>query len=346
MDTTIFDVARRAKVSKSTVSLVVNGSTAVKESTREKVLKAIREIGYVPNRAAREMVTAKTGNIGLWIILDEQYSEEPYSFSNLIDSFSHEVSLGVENFIQNRRYGLLFSRTSGKVGVQYLPPMIKEHWIDGLIVIGGSYDERLIPIIEQTNLPSVLVATEVESSIISSIYANNQEGISKAVDYLVELGHHRIAMLNTHKISRNSKVKLKGYLNALERHQLVMRQEWIRESNFTGQSGFEQTLELFKTNPLPTAIVCSHDVIALGAMRAIRERGLRVPEDISLIGFEDDWLASYADPPLTTIRINKKQLGELAARRIFEYFDSNVTDATKTALSTQLIVRSSCASLK
>jgi LacI family transcriptional regulator len=344
---TILDVAKRAGVSKSVVSLVINDASGVSQKSRAKVLTAIRELNYIPNRAAREMVTAKSGNIGLLAVVEDPVASECYSTKNIVDSFSQDICIGVEKAIQNIPYGVLFARCNGKLNEGLgLPKMIRERWIDGLIIAGGAYEDAFLKAIETYAIPTVLTGSKYYSEKTGCVFADTQKGAYKAVKHLIGLGHSELAFINSTAVSQNSFDKLNGYKEALYEAKIPFREPLVRSSSFSAYEGYLNMQELLALQNRPTAVFCAFDGIAIGAMRAIKESGLKIPQDIAVIGFEDSWLASHADPPLSTIRINKEYIGEIMTKRLMEMLEGELSQGFKMLLEPELIVRQSCGGAK
>ncbi len=350
MAVTINDVARRARVSKSTVSLVLNNRPNVSEDTRAAVLQAIEELGYKPLKAAQAITTKKTRNIGFMEIITTHESPEKlatkYGFETMIPTFAHDVARGIEDEAQRRGYGLLFATYYGelKTSVASVPPMVQNYWVDGIMLVGGSFTEGYVRILKRWKIPVVLVGSYLSSNIADCVYADNAWGAFQAADYLIGLGHRRIGFINGPPTTQTTFDKMQGYLSALQKHGLEYDEGLVESGDFSAQSGYEAVNALLDRETGITAFFVGFDGMSVGALRALRERGLSVPGDVSVVSFEDSWLATHAYPPLTTVKVFKYELGIQATRMLFDLINADREKKPhKVVIPTELIVRQSCA---
>lgn len=348
-EVTIKDVARLAKVSQSTVSLVVNDRPAVGTETRERVLKAIKELGYEPSRAAREIVTKRSQTIGIMDVIPTHESSstmaDKYGTSTMIPTFAYDVARGIEEEAQRRGYGLLFATHYGELSGKWkeLPPMITHRLADGLLLIGGGFSDEFLRSLKPWKIPVVLVGGHMTSGMIDCVYADAASGTEAAITYLFALGHTRVGFVNGPKNTQVSSDKMRGYLGALHQQGLEFDPSLVAEGDFSAQSGREATHALLKRHPDLHAIYVGFDGMAIGSRMAILERKLRIPDDVSLIGYEDGWIATHFDPPLTTVKVFKHEIGIAACEMLFDLMFRERTGRPRSLIiPTELVLRETC----
>jgi LacI family transcriptional regulator len=353
MKTTISDVAELADVSKSTVSLVLNNRANVGEDTRARVFKAIKDLDYRPLKAAQALTTKKTRNIGFMEILpvheDTENRDGAYGVSTMIPTFAYDVARGVERETQRCGYGLLFSCWYNRLNRTKLeiPAMITNSWVDGLLLVGGAFPDEFIHALKTWCIPFVFVGGHSAAETANCVFADCASGGFQAVDYLISLGHRRIGFINGPGSTQTSFDKMQGYLSALHKHHIELDESLIESGDFSAQSGYEAMCRLLDRCPGLTAVFVGFDGMALGARQAVLERRLRIPEDISLIGFEDGWIATHFEPALTTVKVFKFELGVAAVNMLFESMSAEGRrKPKKIIIPTELIVRRSCRRLE
>lgn len=340
MGITILDVAEKAGVSPSTVSLVINGSDKVNYKTREKVLEVIKETGYSPNRGARSIVTSRTSNIGLLVILEDNLSDDPFSVENIINSFSTDVSAGVEEEIQPTHYGLIYARANGK-SPRDLPKIVDSSYIDGLIITGGSYTREFLQAIEKTGIPTIITGSNYVTKRMSSIFCDPYEAMKEMVLYLAHSGRRKIAFINSSGVSYNSEPKLLGYRDALAESDIVYDDDLVVSAGFSAQEGRQAARRLLDSGKEIDAMACAFDGLAVGVLQEFHARGIRVPEDIALTGFEDSWVASHAIPALTTVRVPKFDIGKMLLSSLLDILNGKIKPGFKILVDSKIIKRES-----
>lgn len=353
MSVTIDDVARKAGVSKSTVSLVLNNRLNVSENTRLKVLSTIKSLNYKPLRAAQAITTKKTKNIGFMEIAASHDNPEKlvskYGFSTIIPTFTNDVARGIEEEAQRRGYGLLFNTYYGslKPSIKDIPPIITHYWIDGLLLVGGVFAEGSIKMLKKWKIPFVLVGSHLPSDNANCVFADNASGAIQAVEYLISLGYSKIGFINGPSSTQTSFDKMQGYLLALQKNDIEFAKSLAEVGDFSALSGYEAMKKLLKKHKDLKAVFVGFDGMAIGAAKAITEKGLKIPEDISIVGCGDSWIATHFNPPLTTVKVFKYEIGIAAAKMLFEVLSSNKTDRPKKVIiPTELVIRESCRPLK
>jgi DNA-binding LacI/PurR family transcriptional regulator len=327
---TIRDVAKRAGVSISTASRALNDSGPVKEKTKMRVLKAAKEINYTPNAIARGLVTRKTGNIGF--ILPTSVKD------GTSNPFYSRVFQGVEAETRERNYHLIFSVFDE--GEKELPRMVREKNIDA-VILASKIDEEFILKLKERGIPLVLVDHTIRGENVDSVVIDNFGGACKAVNHLIELGHRRIGFIRGPQDRPSFIQRFEGYKETLNRTGLEYDEKIVWEADLDFDDAYRVMKRKMKIELFPSAIFAATDIIALAAAKAIREEGLRIPQDVSLVGFDDILQAKQARPSLTTIRVFKQEMGRVAVRKILESIDNITRKPTQTVILTELVVRGS-----
>lgn len=329
---TIIDVAARVGVSRQTVSRVINNKGEVSDATRDRVLAAIEELGYRPNAAARSMVMGRTYTLGCI-----SPSLTDYTFANIIDSAQAEA----------RRLGY-FVLTGSAPTVEDVEPLLEEmlrRQVDGLMVLNPRADERyryFLPLIERGLAVLYLNSTPQEEPV-SSIHCDDRLGGYEATRYLIELGHTAIATILGPSNEEANVDRLTGYRQALAEAGLTCEPDCVVRGDWSAMSGYEATRRLLATPQPFTAIFAQNDQMAIGAIRALREAGRRLPEDVSIIGFDDIPLAAFLNPPLTTLRQPMRETGERAVRLAVETIQDPDREPEQILIPARLLERATCA---
>ncbi len=329
------DVARKAGVSVMTVSRVVNSRSNVKKDTRERVLRAIRELSYYPNAAARALNRDRTN------IIEVTIPHRDYFFSS---EYFSELIFSIEAVVRRQSYNVIFN-TYDPAGLVDYTNLYRQRKVDGLLIVALSMSNQQVKGLCDERVPLVLVNSRRDDLPLSYVDVDNHKGAGMAVEYLASLGHRRIAAITGGTNALNAVHRLQGYRDALARKGLPAREQWIVQGNWSEESGYEAFKGLWGLQDRPSALFCANDLMAIGALRAAADSHVDVPADISIIGFDDIRLASFVNPRLTTIRQPIQQTGETAARVLLEQLANPGRDESnpqKVILPPQLIVRSSC----
>ena len=319
---TILDVAERAGVSKSLVSLVMRKSPHVSEEKRTAVLQAVEELGYRPNAVARSLVRQRSHVLGVML-------------SNLHNPFFADVVNGIEDRALESGYRALFN--SGKRVPEREAVALEtllELQTDGLILAGTLLDTKTIDEAGKA-VPIVLIARATRSRVVDSVSGDDRAGARLAVDHLVSLGHRRIAHIDGGG-GAGARRRQAGYAAAMKKHGL---EPMIVTGSYTEEGGAAGVRQLLETKHKPTAIFAANDLAALGALQALSEAGRSVPEDVSLVGYDNAWLAGLQHISLTTIDQPRHQLGTTAVELLIERLDKGQTDARHLVLAPSLVVR-------
>jgi len=330
MGPTIHDVARLAGTSKSTVSRYLNGQS-VKQATQDRLEKAIQELNYHRNAHARRLVMSKTHTIG--VVIDD--------ISNV---FYSGMIRGIEGVARQRGYNCIFlSRTSNYDQEISFLSYLYEGQVDGLIL--ASFRKRKeddLRAIRDAGLPIALVGDHGELDGLFSVDVDNAAGVGDVVAHLHGLGHRKIAYISGRNDLSASKYRYKGYRQTMDALGLPVGEAWVVESDWTNQGGYEAMLRLAQGAPDVTAVVVSSDEAAIGALRAAKELGRRVPRELSVAGFDDIPVAGWVDPALTTVRQPFRDIGTLAAEGVFRKIDGTEEAPRSYLLRPTFVARGSC----
>lgn len=301
MGVTIRDVAEQAKVSISTVSRVLNDTCKVKEDKRLRVLNAAADLGYTPNPAAQSLHSRKTGAIGILL---------PY----VSGDFYAELLNGIDSAAQEAGHMLLISTShnSEEELTAALRGMYRR--VDGILVMAPVLTSNKVLESAPSGLPLVFLNTRTEGSSIPLISFDNYGGMRQMTEYLIEQGHTRIGYITGSSEAFDAMERFRGYREALQLAGIPILEDLIVNGEYTQQAGFDGARRLLALPRPPTAIMASNDDAAIGALSAIQESGLRVPEDVALTGFDDIPSSAYTFPPLTTVHIPIAELGRRSVR--------------------------------
>ncbi len=325
----IKDIARLAHVSHPTVSRALQNSPLVNAETAAKIRRIAQEQGYRASAVARGLVTRRTRTISLVTMLD--------------DPASGEVACGVEEAANDRGYAALLANAHNDPERQRdVIADLAERRVDGIVVTSAHASALYLPLLSALNVPVVLVNDHHPGDPVHTVSVANQEAMRAVTQYLIEMGHKRIAYLGDRNGHRPDAARLAGLKAALARAGIGFAPELIVACDGGAEAAIEAMHELLRLNTPPTAVCCSNDMMALGAMRAIRARRLRVPEDISVTGFDDLFFAAYLVPPLTTVRQPLRQMGQMAMEILFKLMAGQEAPA-QTKVEAELIVRGSTA---
>lgn len=325
----IKDIARLAHVSHPTVSRALHDSPLVNAETAAKIRRIAEEQGYRASAVARGLVTRRTRTIALLTMLD--------------DPASAEVACGAEESATGLGYAtFLVNAQEDPERELRVIENLAERRVDGIIVTSARASAQYLSLLKQLQVPIVLVNDHHPGEPVHTVSVANQEAIRAVLQYLIELGHRRIAYLGDHNSHRTDTARQTGYKAALARAGIALAPELIATCEGHSEAAIEATHELLRLHTPPTAVCCASDMMALGAMQAIRARRLRVPEDISVTGFDDLFFASYLVPPLTTVRQPLRQMGQMAMEILFKLM-SGQEAPQQTKVEAELIVRGSTA---
>lgn len=311
---TIKDIAKQAGVSVTTVSRALNGYSDVNEDTRKKIMDMAKKLNYSPNSLARSLVMKKSRTIGLLV--------SGFIRENVKDNFMLEVMAGVNDFTSNTDYDIvLFNTNSSKQREKTYTQLCKERQVDGVIIQGIRMDDPYLEEVIVGEIPCVLVDIPRIGLNAGYVSTDNIAGAKEAGHYLVDLGHTNIGMINGHDFAFVSQERLTGFTQAMDERNVTLSQNYIENGEFSEEGGGLAALRLIENDASITAIFCSSDLMAIGAMSMLKSKGIRIPEDISIIGYDNILLSKYVQPNLTTISQDIYALGFEAARMLIDMLD-------------------------
>jgi LacI family transcriptional regulator len=333
---TIKDVAKRAKVSEATVSLVLNNRNNVREETRQRVLEVIQELHYHPRHTARGLASRKSGNIG-FILTDDHFSRA--------EPFYTKIFLGTEFESRKYNYYILLTTVPRSFRLETdSPRFLRERNVDG-VLLAGHVPNALAEHILNLNLPHVFIDFSPRHKQSNVVMMDNLFGAALAMRHLIGLGHRRIAFVGGDMTHPSIAKRLEGYKQALQEAQLTIAEELIEsEENYTAaDDGYHAAEKLITRGVEFTAIFAANDVMAIGAMQCLKQHGRLIPAEVSVVGFDDVEAGTHTQPELTTIRVDKEDLGAVALRRLVEMIETKKEFLGRVFTPVELIVRQSTA---
>ncbi len=330
------DVASRAGVSRTTVSFVLNNTPGknIPETTRRKVLEAAQALGFVPNEKARDVAMIKHHSIGFFI---------PHAGYISSDAYVIRVIEGMTPVLNKNRFQLVLQPLKLQE-MDYLARARQDN-IDGIILMNTHDDDKGLAELIAARFPLVVIGTVSNPGVVQ-IDIDNLLAARSAVDYLLSLGHRNIGMvLHAPPSYYASRDRFEGFRGAMENAGCAVRESWVRTANLTEESGYTAMTDILAAEERPTAVFAGNDVVAYGAMQAVKDAGLSIPEDISIVGFDDDLPSRYVNPPLTTMTNPAPSLGAEAARMLIAALRGHPFSEPVAPLPMLLAVRDSCRAL-
>jgi len=331
MPVTIRDVATRAGVSVATVSRVVNRSPhRVSPATQRRVLSAVRQLGYRVNIIAQGLKKRSTRTVALIV-------------PDISNPFFPAIARGIEDAARERGYAVLLCNTYEDLAREraYLE-LLRKRMIDGVIFATVGSNTAHLRALRRERLPVVLVARDVVGLRIDAVLVDNYHGEFEATSHLIGLGHRRIAHICGPATLHVVAERRRGYLRALEAAGVPGADAIVLEGDFTAEGGRQAIRTLLERGVRFTAVAAANDLMAIGAMEALRHAGRLVPEDVAVVGFDDITFASLVSPPLTTVAQPKYRMGQMAMARLLELMDRRDGGPRQTVLPARLVVRESC----
>ncbi len=320
-------VARRAKVSTATVSRVLNNASVVKSSTRARVVRAIQELKYHPNLHARNLAGGKSRTIGVIA-------------SNMENPFFFDIYKTVESDAHARGYEVVVANTDYRSEqlVASIRLMIGRR-VAGLAAIVSEMDPDLIQELTESRIPVVFYDVGTPRQNITNIRVNYRRGIEKVIDYLHSLGHRRLGFVGHHAMLAPINERMKTVLDAVARNPALEVRTAADADTLEG--GRQAARALLASGYEPTAIICVNDITAVGALRELRERGIRVPEDISVTGFDNVKLSEFCYPALTTVHIPREQIGHIICDRLIPESEQRTAAEHEIVIDPEFVLRES-----
>lgn len=333
-DLTLEDIAKQAKVSRSTVSRVVNGYPNVREDVRKRVLEVIQSTGYHPNAAARTLASQRSWTLGLVL---------PHSVSFFFtDPYYPHLTKGIAQACNQYNYTLALFLVGTKEDEEKIFPRVSRRGLlDGVLVQAGHHgDQQIIGLLVDSKMPLVVAGRPFRSDNVSYIDIDNVNASHNAVRHLIQIGYRRIGTIAGPVHSTVGLDRKEGYLKALKERGRELDESLIVEGDFTETGGYYAMQRLLPAKP--DAVFAASDIMAIGAMRAAREAGLRIPKDIAFVGFDDLPIATLSDIQLTTVRQPVIQFGIKAVELLLDLIENGLHPPRRIIMDTELIIRDSC----
>ncbi len=330
---TLEEIARLSGVSRSTVSRVINQKPNVSQDVRKRVLEVVQETGYHPNLAARTLASKRSWMIGLLL---------PRSVSSFFsDPYFPRLTQGVAQGCNQNDFTLALFLLGNKEDEEKIFPRVsRKGMLDGILIQSGQVGDQLIERLVTANLPVVVIGRPFHSEEVSFVDVDNITGASNAVSHLIRLGYQRVGTITGLPGSAETMDRLEGYKRALLRRARNVEQELIAEGDFTEAGGYYGMQQLLPAKP--DAVFAASDLMAIGAMRAVREAGLKIPDDVAFIGFDDVPIATYSDLQLSTIRQPIARFGLTAVETLIDLIENGVEPTRRIIMDTELIIRDTC----
>ena len=300
----IQEVARRAKVSTATVSRTINNPAVVDPKTAKRVWKAIEDLGYYPNSQARSLVSGRSRILGLIV-------------SDITNPFFPEVIKGFEDVAIENGYEILVSSTDyNSARMALCVRRMLERKVEGVAIMTSEMDKHLIDQLANRNVPMVFLDVGTPGEGISNVRVDYAMGINEAMEHLLSLGHRRIGFISGPLTLKSARIRRSAFLRSLRGHGLDKDKRLVEDGDHTVEGGLAAMTRMLESKCSPTALLASNDLTAIGVMRAVRRAGLSVPRDVSIVGFDDIRLAEFTEPPLTTVRLSRRDLAESAMQAL------------------------------
>lgn len=349
MSVTLKDIAKQAGVSISTVSRIINNDPNKKASkeTSDKVWRIVQELGYLPNQNARKLIKGHTEESPM------QTKAIGCIFTSTADTYTDpffsQIAMGIQQEVSNRGYVMGYSFSSYDMTDAALYNNISMNQVDGAIIL-GRFSKDVLKFFK-TNIKNLVYAgVNYVDAGFDEVICDGYKGACKAIEHLISLGHKEIGFIGTvgdHSISSVvNEHRYRAYLDTLSQNHINIDKDIICDTELSTLDAYESTKELLKKVTSPTAFFCANDAVAIGAMKAIHEAGLKIPDDIAIVGLDDIEMASYVQPPLTTIHVPKEELGRFAVKILIDRIEGGHEMPVRLDIPFELIVRESCGAKK
>lgn len=330
---TIKDVAKRAGVSITTVSRVFNDYTDISEETKQRIKKIAEEMEYTPSLSARSLPLKKKRNIAL-LMSDMELNSKV--------NLPLDILSGVYQFTQEHDFEFFVMPVSPQQQKEKsLQRFLNERDISGAVIMGLRMDDPYLKEIESSTLPLVLVDINLEGEHVGSVSIDNIQASQEAVEYLVSLGHQNIVLMNGRREATVTVEREAGYIRALKVKGVSVKQEYIQYANFNERIAYMMASDLLEYRKEITAFFCASDIMAIGVIRAVQDAGFRIPEDISVVGFDNITLVEYMTPSLTTVAQDMKLMGYKATELLAEFLSEEKPASHHVYVPHELVVRHS-----
>ena len=328
---TIKDIAREVGVSPSTVSRALSDSPLISEKTRQSVKEVAQKLGYERNELARGLVKGSSGAIGLVV-------------ADITNPFFSDIAQGVGEVAHRCGYGVMLCNTAGKTNREssYVR-LLRRKRVDGLILTSATMDDPYLGDLAKTRIPFILVSRLCNSVDAPYVVANDRAGARLAVEHLIELGHERIGFIGGPANVQSSRDRMASYREVLREHGLAEKEEWMSFSDFTQAAGRKVGRHMLSLPERPSAIFAANDVTALGVLEVAEELGYQIPDDLSLVGYDDITYASLPRIQLTTVAQPAQEMGQIAGEWLLSSIEGHKSYPLRCVLNPHLVVRCSTA---
>lgn len=327
---TIKSIAKHLDISVSTVSRALNNHSDINEKTKEKILIAAKELNYRPNSIARSLISNKTYTVGLMV-------------PDITDPFFSSIAAGIEEILSNQGYQIVYGNTSRNHDKELnFINSVFDRKMDGIILTPDNFSPEIVDNLNNLEVPAVLLRRRSEGDLnIPFIDVDHYSAACKAVEYLLEKGHENICFMGMTEDSFISNERLRGYTDTMYRSQIEVKKSQYLIAGRTIESGKKAMEKLYKNNPDMTALFASNDLLGIGALEWLAQNNISVPNDVSVIGFDDLDLSSLYWIQLTTMSQPRKKMGNLAAQKLLEMLDGS-NKVQSTLLNADLVERKTC----
>ena len=329
---TIKDVAKRAGVTIGTVSRVLNNKKWVSDDCKKKVLVAIKDLHYKPQAHARRLRQKHSRICGVIA---------PHHTAIFSSPFFTKIMEGLEEVAAEKQYRLLLHplNETARAQISYRT-LLGDGSVDGMFVLNAWSTDASIRELTEANVPFILINGKITGGEdLPYVGFDNRGGVKKAIEHLVGLGHERIGMINGRMTTTNAMERFQAFQDMLAGNKLEFHGDWVADGDFEEEGGYKAALKILSAVRRPSAILCASDLMAIGAMRALKEKGVNVPEEMSIVGFDNMEEAAYHEPALTTVAFSAYEMGKLAAHKIFQMIAEEPLLEKATTLQAELIER-------
>jgi len=326
----INDVAKKAGVSKGTVSRFLNDKPYVKRETRASIVKAIKELNYYPSKIAVSLKKKKTNMIGLIV-------------ADIANPVAAEFSKIIADYLNIIDYKLMLMNNRNNESIDSCIDSLMESRVDGIIATAINISEEHLKLLKKINFPFVFLGSGISNSGLSMVLDDDYRGSYLITEYLIKLGHKKIAHITGDKLGGEVTInRHKGFTDALKKHGIVYKKEYVSESDYSTSGGYNAAIKIISLKSKPTAIFCVNDYSAYGAMDAVISKGLKVPEDISIVGYDNISISSNKLINLTTVDLPKYKMAKKAVEiLIFKIKNRENDKGFKSVIAPKLVIRES-----
>lgn len=349
MSVTLKDIAKKAGVSISTVSRIINNDPMKKASqeTSNRVWKIVQELGYQPNQNARKLIKGHTDDVPMKTkAIGCIFTSTTDTYT---DPFFSQVAMGIQQEVSERGYVMGYSFSSYDMSDAALYNNISMNQVDGAVIL-GRFNKDVLEFLRKNIKNLVYAGVNYVDGGFDEVICDGYKGACTAVEHLISLGHKEIGFLGTTGANREFNLvnehRYDAYVDTMKKHNLPIEQALVCDTELSSLDAYENMQEMLKRAKLPTALFCANDTVAIGAIKAINEKGICIPDEIAIIGLDDIEMASYTTPALTTIHVPKEDLGRFAVKILVDRIEGGHEMPVRVDVPYHLVVRESCGSKK